>query len=408
MPIYEYSGLDKGGKNSKGTVDADSIRAARQKLRSQGVFPTDIKEALERSKTTTKDIKSFFQSDRVGLKDLAIATRQLSTLVGAGLPLVEALQALSEQVESVVLKRIIINVRENIQEGSSLAKALAAFPKAFPRLYINMVKAGEASGTLDVVLENLADYLEAQNELRRKITSSLFYPALMLFFCTAIVVVLLTWVVPTIVEIFIKQGAVLPFPTRVMLAISNCLTNYWYLIILVGAILVLSTRIYYSKDSGRSRIHRILLKLPLYGALTVKIATARVARTLGTLLTNGVGLLEALDISKNIVSNLHLAAALDSSREGVQQGRSLAKELKSTQEFPPMLVHMVAAGESSGRLESMLVKAGKAYENEVNATLSGLTSLIEPIMMIILGGIVLSIVMSILLPMIDLVTIIQK
>ncbi len=408
MPMYEYIAIDRNGKQTKGTVDAESPRVARQKLRSQGVFPTDVKESHEVAKNKSKDVKLFFQSDKVKLKDLAVATRQLSTLLGASIPVVETLHALSEQVESAVLRRVLIALKEDVQEGSGLAHSMQKFPRAFPKLYINMVRSGEASGTLDMVAENLADYLEAQLELRRKVSSALFYPILMLGFCTLVVIGLLTFVVPTIVDIFIKQGATLPLPTQIVLWISHGITTYWPLAILLGIGLVSGSKFYYSQEKGRWRVDGLLLRLPISGPLLLKVNTARIARTLGTLLSNGVGLLEALDIVRNIVQNVHLRKALEDARDGVREGKSLARELAKSKLFPPMLTHMIAVGETSGRLEQMLSKAGKSYENDVNATLAGLTSLIEPLMMIVLGFVVFSIVISVLLPMVDLIKVVQR
>ncbi|MBN8550950.1 MAG: type II secretion system inner membrane protein GspF [Deltaproteobacteria bacterium] len=408
MPIYEYKALAPNGKERKGTLDADSLRAARQKLRSQSLFPTELKEGTDAEKAKSRDIKQYFRTDRVSTKDLAVATRQLATLVAAGLPLVSALQALADQTESFTLKRIIIDVREKVEQGSSLAKALAAFPKTFPPLYMNMVASGEASGMLDTVLQNLAEYLEAQLELKRKIFSALMYPILMLSICTLVVLGLFMYVVPRIVEIFKKQGAELPLPTRIMIGISDFLINYWYLAALAifGALALL--RWYYRQPTGRSKIDRLYLKLPIYGPLYTKIGTARISRTLGTLLGSGVGLLNGIDITKNIVSNVHMVKALEDARDGVREGRSLARELGRSGLFPTMLGHMIAVGEASGELEGMLDKAGRAYESEVNATLSGLTSLLEPLMMIFVGTIVLCIVISVLLPMADLITVVQK
>lgn len=408
MPVFRYTAINQKGKTVKGSMDADSLRSARQRLRAQGIFPTDITEADEVSGKTSRDVKKYFQSNKVGLKDLSVATRQLATLVGAGLPLTGALQALSEQAPSFVLKRTIVDIREKVEEGTSLAKALALFPKTFPRLYINMVASGEASGTLDRVLDNLAEHLDAQLQLRRKIVSALFYPILMFGFCSLVVMALLTWVVPSIVEIFTKQGAVLPLPTRILIGISNILTTKWYLFIVAALVMLYLFRIYYAKPHGRSRIDRIILKLPLIGGLYVKVATARIARTLSTLLTSGVGLLAALEIVRNIVGNVHVQRSIEEAGEGVREGRSLAKELQRHGIMPGMLCHMIAVGEQSGELESMLLKASKAYENEVDATLSGLTSLIEPLMIILLGGIVFSIVVSILLPIMDLIKIVQR
>ena len=408
MPQFEYSAIDERGKTIRGTIDAETARVARQKLRAKGVYATDIKEGLQAAKEKALDVKRFFTSDRVKITELAVATRQLATLVGAGLPLVESLQALSEQVESANLKRIIIEVRENVQEGSALAKAMGAFPKAFPRLYVNMVGSGEASGTLDAVLENLADYLESQQDLQRRVRSALMYPAFMLVFCMLVVIALLTYVVPTITDIFIKQKAILPLPTRILMGLSAFLKDWWLVLIAAGIGVVYGIKFWYKQDKGRNRIDRLLLRLPIYGSLTLKINTARVAKTLGTLLQNGVGLLEALEIVKTITANVHLSRAIEEAKDGVREGRSLARELARSNMFPPMVIHMIAIGEKSGKLESMLNKAGKAYESEVQASLSGLTTLIEPLMIIFLGLIVFSIVISVLLPMVDLMDIIQK
>jgi general secretion pathway protein F len=408
MPVYEYTAINPKGKKLLGTVEADSLRTARQKLRVQGIYPTDIKEGMEGQKGSSQDIKKIFVSKRFSLADLSVATRQLATLVGAGLPLVSALTALSDQTESAVLKRIVIDIKEKVEEGSSLAKALANFPKSFPKLYVNMVTSGEASGTLDTVLENLADYLDSQLELRRQIISALFYPILMLGFCTLVVIALVTFVVPSIVEIFIKQGAVLPLPTRILITLSGFLTGYWWLIIAIIFLSIYLIKVYYSQANGRARIDALFLRLPIAGPIYKKIITARVSRTLGTLLSSGVGLLNALDIIKNMANNVHISKAIDEAKDGVREGRSLAKELSKSKIFPNMLCHMIAVGESSGKLESMLNKAGKSYERDVNAALNGLTSLIEPVMIMVLGGIVFSIVISILMPMVDLINVVQR
>ncbi len=408
MPIFEYIALDKRGKQTKGSIDSENIRVARQKLRSQGIFTTEIKESLKANAEPTRDISRLFQSDKVSATDLAVATRQLATLVGSGFPIVDSLSALSEQVDSINFKRIIIDIKEKVQEGSNLAKAMGQFPKAFPKLYVNMVAAGEASGTLEAVFDNLADYLESQVELRRQVSSSMFYPILMLVFCFLVVIGLLVFVVPSIVDIFIKQGAKLPLPTQIMLVISNFLTSFWWLLLAMGFSFFYLAAWYYRTERGRALFDLKILRVPLIGSLVLKINCARISRTLGTLLQNGVGLLEALTIVRNIVNNTRLAQAIESARDGVREGKNLSKELAKSGLFPSMLVNMIGIGERSGKLESMLSKAGKSYENEVDATLSGLTSLIEPLMMIGLGGVVFSIVISIMLPMVDMINLVQK
>lgn len=408
MPVFEYTAISTAGKSTRGSIDAENIRVARQRLRQQGVFPTEIKEGMAARKEATRDVRKYFQSESIATGDLAVATRQLATLASAGLPLVSALSALGDQTESPALKRIIIDVREKVEEGSSLAKAMGAFPKSFPKLYVNMVASGEASGTLDAVLANLADYLEAQLELKRKVTSALTYPILMLIICTLVVVVLLVWVVPKIVDIFIKQQIALPMPTRIMLGVSNGIIDYWFLIIGFIVLCGWAARWYYRQPLGRERIDRWILKVPVYGPVFLKVNTARVMRTLGTLLESGVGLLAALDITKNLVSNVHLVRTIESARDGVQEGRSLARELSKSGMFPPMVGHMIAVGEKSGELEEMLSKVGRIYENEVNAILSGITRLIEPLMMVGVGLVVFAIVMSVLMPMTELINLVQQ
>ena len=407
MPVYEYTALNPGGKKIRGTLEADSIRTARQKLRVQNVFPTDIKESLKASKEKTQDVKKLFASDRVSLKQLTLATRLLATLSNAGLPLVNALLALSEQVDSPTLKRVVVDIKERVEQGSSLAKALGIYPKVFPRLYINMVASGEASGTLDTALENLADYYESQLELRRKVTNALFYPILMFFFCIIVVIALVTFVVPNIVEIFVKQKVALPLPTRMVIFVSDMVIGYWWLMLAGVIFSALYIKQRYSTPVGKAWFDRMFLRIPIYGGIYRKVSTARVATTLATLLNGGVEVLAALEIVKNSIGNTHMKKALEDAREGVKEGRSLAKELAKSGYFPNLLSQMVAIGEKSGRLEGMLNKAGKTFSGEANSAIAGLTTLLEPLMIIFLGVIVFTIVISVLLPMVELMQIVQ-
>ena len=404
MPVFEYVALNTAGKRLKGTLEADTVRTARQRLRAQNIFPTDIKESAEASKEKSQDVKRLLGSDRVKLKDLTLATRLLATLSNAGLPLVAALLALADQLEHRGLKRIVVDIKERVEQGSSLAKALAAYPKVFPRLYVNMVTSGEASGTLDTVLENLADYYEAQLELRRKVVGALTYPTVMFSFCILVVLLLVAFVVPGIVEIFVKQKLSLPLPTRIVIAFSDLVLGYWWAMALGVAGIVAGVRRYYATAAGRDRIDKLLLKLPVFGEIYRKVSTARVASTLATLLGGGVELLGALDIVRNIVGNVHMRQALEEARDGVREGRNLSKELSKSGFFPPLLCQMVGIGEKSGKLESMLIKAGKTFTSEANAAIAGLTSLLEPFMIIFLGLVVLIIVVSILLPASQLMT----
>ena len=324
MPVFEYSALNQSGKAVKGTVESDSSRTARQKLKGQHLYVTDIREGNQKKSFSDIDVKQLFQSNKIKTKELTILTRQFATLIGAGLPLVSSLQALSEQTDSLVTRRIILSIKEKI------------------------------------------------------------------------------------VEIFQKQGAVLPLPTRILLNISFTLTHFWWALITFIIAAAYGFTAWKNTDSGRSIYDQILLKMPLIGGLYTKIATARVSRTLGTLLTTGVSLLTAMDIAKNIVNNVHVRSALENASVGVREGKSLAGELSRSGIFPSLLSHMIAVGERSGRMEPMLLKAGKSYESDVQASLAGLTSLIEPIMIITLGGIVFSIVIAVLMPMVDLINVVQK
>lgn len=408
MPIYEYKAINKAGKSVKGSIDADSQRLARQKLKQKGIFATEVIEGSESKNSDNRDVLKFLKADKISTQDLAVMTRQLATLIGAGLPLVAALNALSDQTESSTLKRIIVSVKEQIEEGSTFAKAIGKYPKAFPRLYTNMIHAGESSGTLQTVLMNLAEHLESTVALRSKIRSALIYPIVMLTFCFLVVIGLFIFVIPNIVEIFTKQGATLPLPTQIMIGISDFLISYWWSIPVFIGLTVFTLKWYYNQEIGRSKIDKLMLRLPILGPINLKIQTARISLTLGALLNSGVQLLTALDITRKMIVNIHVDKALETAREGVKEGKSLAQELKKANIFPSMLFHMIAVGEKSGSLEAMLNKAGSAYESEVNNTLEGLTSLLEPLLMIVVGAIVLSIVVSVMLPMADLIDVIQK
>lgn len=405
MPVFQYTAVSNEGKDLKGTIDADNIRSARSRLRSQGLFVSSISE-MAATQRESKDILQKFRGVSLGAK--AVATRQLATLISAGFPLVTALQSLSDQTENETLRRVLVEVREKVEEGMSLSKALALYPKIFPRLYTNMVQSGEASGTLEAVLSNLANYLEKQLQLRREVSAALFYPALMFVFCFLVVLALVTYVVPQITQIFEKEGAALPTPTVILIGLSDFIIGYWPLLIIFAiAIFYLLVR-YYNTPNGRENFDRKILKVPLFGELYRRVLTARVSLTLSALLGSGVNLLQGLEISRNIVGNVHFQRALDEASIGVREGRSLGREIAKSGIFPSLLSSMITLGEQSGQLEQMLERAAKNYESEVKAQIDGITSLIEPIMIIVLGGIVFSIVIAILLPIMDMINIVQR
>ena len=356
MPVYAYKGLNDKGRNVGGIVDADSPKTARQKLRRSGIFPTELNETRDAAAASAAaggrlgslnfDVSGMFE--RITPQDLALITRQLSTLVGAGLPLVECLGALVEQVDGARFKKILSQVRELVVEGGTLADAMKQHPAVFNDLYVNMVRAGEASGALDIVLIRLAEYTERSAALRAKVRSALTYPVLMGITSMGILFFLLSYVVPKITRIFAETHAQLPFMTVILLAISGFLSNYWWLILGVIAIAVIAVRVSIRTPAGRLRFDRITLRVPYFGKVLKKVALARFARTLSTLLLGGIPLLQALDIVKHVVQNLVLANAIEDGRNSIREGHSVADPLKKSGLFPPLLVHMIAVGEKSG------------------------------------------------------------
>jgi general secretion pathway protein F len=329
-------------------------------------------------------------------------TRQLATLVGAGLPLVDCLGALIEQMDRAGLKRILSQVRERVVEGGTLADAMKAHPRVFNDLYVNMVRAGEASGALDLVLVRLADYTERSAQLRGKVRSALTYPVLASTVSAGILFFLLSYVVPKVTRIFQETQQELPMMTVILLAISSFCSQYWWVIAATVIIVVIALRVSLRTEKGRLRFDRSILRIPYFGKLLKKVALARFSRTLSTLLLGGIPLLQSLDIVKHVVSNAVLRNAIQDGRNAIREGQSMADPLKRSGLFPPLLIHMVAVGEKSGELESMLARAADAYDNEVEASVNALTSIMEPIMIIFMGGVVLFIVLAIMVPIFEL------
>jgi general secretion pathway protein F len=403
MPVYAYKGINTKGRNVGGIIDADNPKTARIKLRKIGVYPTDVSEEREQksaasaaSWATQVDIRTLFE--RITPQDLALITRQLATLVGAGLPLVECLGALVEQVDSARQKRILSQVRERVVEGGTLADAMKAHPRVFNDLYTSMVRAGEASGALDLVLIRLADYTERAAQLRGKVRSALTYPVVAATVSAGILFFLLSYVVPKVTRIFAETKQALPTMTVILLAVSRVAADYWWLIVGLVIAVVIGVRVSIRTPPGRLRFDRSLLRIPYFGKLLKKVALARFARTLSTLLLGGIPLLQSLDIVKHVVNNSVLKNAIEDGRNSIREGQSVADPLKRSGLFPPLLVHMIAVGEKSGELEQMLSRAADAYDNEVEASVSALTSIMEPVMIIFMGGVVLFIVLAILLP----------
>ncbi len=401
MPVFDYKGLDNGGKNVKGKIDGDNLKIARAKLRRQGIFPIDLIEKAPVEKTTqVTRFTKFFQ--RVKITDVAIMTRQLATLVKANIPLVEALSAISDQLENERLKLIMTEVREHVNEGSSLAAALGKYPEVFSNLYINMVKAGETAGTLDSVLLRLSEFTESSVRLKNKVVGAMMYPMLMILVGSSIITSLFIFVIPQITQIFAEMDQALPLITQIVIGISNALRYYWYLVAL-GIFLIYSlVRKILSTEKGKRQRDVLLLRLPIFGKLARMIAVSRFTSTLSTLLKGGVPLLVAMDIVKNVVDNVVIREALVKAKENITEGQSIAQPLRESGEFPAIVTHMISIGEKTGELEPMLNTISDAYDNEVNTTITALTQLLEPVMILLMGLGVGIIVMAVLLPILNL------
>ncbi len=402
MPVFEYTALDVKGKTASGIIDAESGSVARQKLRTSGIFPISINEAKQIP--AKKESKAFLPSTlfaRIRSSDVSMMTRQLATLVGSGFPLVSALDALIPQTRSQVFKKNIAQIKDSVVEGNSFAGALSHYPGTFSSLYINMVRAGETSGTLEIVLDRLADITEKQQALKSRIRSALAYPVLMSFIGAGVLFLLLAFIVPSITSIFTDMGQVLPAPTRFLIAASELFKFYWWVIIIIVVGLFFFTRSIKKTVKGRYRIDKTKLFLPIIGNIIKKLAIARFARTLGSLLENGVSMLSALEIVKNIAGNVLIAKAVEEAAGEVEKGQGLGVSLGATEVFPLLPIQMIQVGEQSGELEAMLKRIADVYENEVETSIMSMTSLLEPVMILIMGVIVGFIVLSICLPIFE-------
>ena len=404
MPVFEFKGFNEAGKAVDGIREADSPKGLRVVLRKEGVFLSEIKlEEEKRSVAGEVDVKRLF-SGRVKTDDIAVMTRQLATLVGAGIPLVEALSALIDQVDQERLKRIVSQVKQRVNEGATLADALGQHQKVFSSLYINMIRAGEHSGALHVVLIRLADFTEAQARLRSKVIGTMAYPIIMVIISTIILGILMTVVVPKVAHIFDDMRMVLPLPTRILIFTSDTLQHYWYVFLIVMVSSAYGFYRYIHTPGGRAWWDRRVLRAPIMGKIVRMLAIARFSRTLSTLLKSGVPLLTSMDIVKAIITNTVLSGVIQESRDAIKEGESIAAPLKRSGEFPPMVFHMVAIGERSGQLEEMLLNVANAYDAQVETRMAALTSLLEPLMIVVLGGVVAFVVMSILLPILQMNT----
>ncbi|MBW2699713.1 MAG: type II secretion system inner membrane protein GspF [Deltaproteobacteria bacterium] len=400
MPVYKYKGMNADGKSVNGIRNADNPRALRSLLRKENIFLTDVEQQKSRADSAQGSLST--RRRKVNALELSVLTRQLSTLLAAGVTLVESLTAMVDQVDNEYLKLVLSQVKQRVNEGTTLADAMGQHPKVFPLLYCNMIQAGESSGALDVVLNRLADFTEGQARLRSKIIGTLTYPAIMIVMGLGIMILLIVVVIPKITKIFEDMKATLPLPTRILLGISDFLAAYWWAVLILLVLLGFAHSAYIKTEKGQLRWDRFKLNMPIFGSIVRMLAISRFTRTLSTLLTSGVPLLGSLTIVRNIVNNQILAQALDDARESITEGDSIAAPLKRSGEFPPLVIHMIAVGERTGQLESMLEHVAISYESQAENRINALTALLEPLMIVFMGGAVGFMVLSIILPILQL------
>ena len=399
MPRFEYKGLTKAGKNTHGNIDADSLRVAQSKLKREGIFIIDIKS--KRQPVGKKSKKSY--RGTASTEDMSLITRQLATLLKADIPLVETLGAVSDQIETPLLKDALSEIKNQVTEGQALHKSLKKYPHIFNKTYVSMCEAGEMSGTLDVILLRLAEFTEAEDQLNKKVKSAMLYPAIMLVFSMLMLMGLFIYVIPKITTIFEQSPELtLPWYSEMVINFSGFLVNYWF-IVLVGSMGCYSLFHFWKRTpAGSVTWDKTFLKIPLMGPLARMVAVSRFTRTLATLLTGGVPMLQALDIVKNVVNNAVLATAVENARDNISEGESIAAPLKKSNQFPPIVIHMIKIGERTGDLENMLTQVADAFDFQVKTKVDGLTSLLEPLFIIFIGAIIGVIVMSIMIPIFEL------
>lgn len=401
MPAFQYAALDDKGRTRKGLLEGDTARQVRQQLRERGLTPVNIEEVAARNKDHSARPAQIFGAS-LGATELALVTRQLATLVGSALPVEEALGAVARQADKARVSSLLLAVRTRVLEGHTLAAALNDFPRVFPELYRATVAAGEHSGHLEVVFERLADYTESRQQLRQKVGLALFYPLLLTCVAVLIVIGLLAYVVPQVVQVFANMHQQLPWLTRALIAVSDFLrTNGMLLGLGVGvgvAVLLYALR----RESFRRTLDQMLLRLPLVGRLARGLNAARYARTFSILMASGVPVLEGLRISAQVIANLPMREAVEQAAGRVKEGASLHTAISESGYFPPLTVQLIASGEASGRLETMLERAAVQQERETETLIAALLGIFEPLLILVMGAVVLVIVLAILLPIFDL------
>ena len=398
MGAFEYTALDSGGRETTGVVEGDTVKHVRQILRERSLLPVTVAEVRHGE---ARRQRSFSFSRGISASDLSLLTRQLATLSKAGLPLEEALLAVSQQSEKPRVQSIMLGVRSKVMEGHTLADGLGEFPKVFPEIYRSTVAAGESSGKLDGVLERLADYTEAREVTRQKVLGAMLYPIVLSIVCLGIVVGMMVYVVPKVIEVFDSSKGKLPFATQVLIAVSDFL-RHWGLYLAIAIVLAIVGFVYWLKNAdNRRRFHRFQLRLPLFGKLVRGFNTARFTRTFSILSSSAVPVLEAMRISGEVVTNLPMRDAVAEAASRVREGAPIGRSLAKSKLFPPMTVHLISSGESSGELDSMLERAATNQERELDGMMGALVGLLGPLLIVVMGLFVMGIVFAMLMPIFE-------
>ena len=395
MPTFAWTGRARDGKSTKGTMDAASEAAVVATLRRQGIQANKVKAA---GTGLNANLEISFLKPKITMKDIVVFTRQFATMIDAGLPLVQCLEILSKQQENKTFREILTSVKEDVESGSTFAEALRKHPKAFNELYVNLVAAGEVGGILDTILNRLAGYIEKAMKLRKKVKSAMTYPATIVGIAVVVIAVILLFVIPTFAKMFADFGSALPMPTQIVINLSNFIQDYILAIIIFIALFIVAVKKIYATEKGREKMDHWALKLPVFGVLIRKVAVAKFSRTLSTMISSGVPILDGLEIVRKTAGNRTIEKAIGKVRSSISEGNTIAEPLKESGVFPPMVCQMIEVGEQSGALDTMLGKIADFYDDEVDDAVNNLTAMMEPMLMLFLGTTVGGLVIAMYLP----------
>ncbi|MBW7991187.1 MAG: type II secretion system protein GspF [Planctomycetes bacterium] len=401
MPLFKYIELNSAGRKKRGTIDAASIAEARRTLRAAKVHLLEINSAQKDIHRQLGAGTRTISFRRIKQRDVSVATRQLATLLHAGIPLVPALSALVEQLSAQPLEKVFAPIRDRVNEGIPLAKAMAEYPGVFSEVFVSMIRAGEATGTLENVLLRLAEIAERRTNLTNKVKAAMAYPAFMAIVGLSVIAFIFTYVIPSITKLFLEMNRQLPWPTVMLMRISNFIQDYFWLLIIMLIVIIIAPIFWSKTTKGRRAWDRIKLKLPLFGNLNRKIAISRFSRTLAVLLASGLSIVETLDLSRQVVGNTVISDVVEEAKNAISHGAGIAESFRRSGVFPPIVIHMISAGEKSGGIEEGLTNVADAFDNDVEVTVKALTSLLEPVMIVLLGIVVGFIVLAILMPIFD-------